>query len=151
MYLFLLKYFSCPGYASNTLYLHYSKMCFKDCSNISQNSCTSDNTTIHLTPLNLLKLPDLASFLMFWINFKRNLPQILHNKEELQRHWAQIHPLSWISSPHSDTRLLDPQMYKFPQVYKTSLKCIKINHNCINHPQMYKFDHICINRVPTNV
>ena len=34
--------------------------------------------------------------------------------------------------------VLDPQMYKFPQVYKTSLKCIKINHNCINHPQMYK-------------
>ena len=34
--------------------------------------------------------------------------------------------------------LLDPQMYKFPQVYKSSLKCIKINHNCIKHPQMYK-------------
>ena len=56
-------------------------MCFEDCSNVSQNSCTSDNTTIHLTPLNLLKLPDMASFLMFWINFKRNLPHILHNKE----------------------------------------------------------------------
>ena len=28
--------------------------------------------------------------------------------------------------------------YKFPQMYKTtSLKCIKINHDCINHPQRY--------------
>ena len=34
--------------------------------------------------------------------------------------------------------LLDPEMYKFPQMFKTSLKCIKINHNCINRPQMYK-------------
>ena len=34
--------------------------------------------------------------------------------------------------------VFDPQMYKFPQTYKTSLKCIKS-------------DHICINRVPTNV
>ena len=34
--------------------------------------------------------------------------------------------------------LLDPQMYKILQTYKTFLKCIKINHNCINHPQMYK-------------
>ena len=34
--------------------------------------------------------------------------------------------------------LLDPQMYEFSQVYKTSLKCINTKHNCINHPQMYK-------------
>ena len=34
--------------------------------------------------------------------------------------------------------MLDAQMYKFPQMYKTSLKRIKINHNCKNHPQMYK-------------
>ena len=34
--------------------------------------------------------------------------------------------------------MIDPQLYKFPKMYKTSLKCIQINHNCINHHQMYK-------------
>ena len=34
--------------------------------------------------------------------------------------------------------LLDPQLYKIPQLYKTSLKCIKINHICINNPQAFK-------------
>ena len=54
--------------------------------------------------------------------------------------------------------LLDPQMYKFPQTYKTFLKCVKINRNCINHPQMYKnWPHLykqgtnkCINYIDHN-
>ena len=29
------------------------------------------------------------------------------------------------------------QMYKISQMYKTSLKSINSNHNCLNHPQMY--------------
>ena len=31
------------------------------------------------------------------------------------------------------------------------LKCIKINHSFIDHPQMQQIDHICINKVLTNV
>ena len=54
--------------------------------------------------------------------------------------------------------LLEPQMYKFQQTYKTFLKCIKINRNCINHPQMYKnWPHMhkqgtdkCINKIDHN-
>ena len=49
-------------------------------------------------------------------------------------------------------------MYKFPQAYKTSLKCIKINRNCINHPQVYNnWPHLykqgtnqCINEIDRN-
>ena len=58
----------------------------------------------------------------------------------------------------------DPQMYKFSQMYKflqmnqTYLKCIKINHNCINNPQLYKnWPHLykqgadkCINEIDDN-
>ena len=54
--------------------------------------------------------------------------------------------------------LLDPQMYNIKQMYKTSLKYVEINHNCVNHPQMYKnWPHLykqgtdkCINEIDLN-
>ena len=80
----------------------------------------------------------------------------------LERHWHHKRNLAILRSPRhalyatTHLSLLDPQMYKISQIYKCSLT-IKIINNCINHPQMYKkvttitlkcikINHKCINR-----
>ena len=61
----------------------------------------------------------------------------------LERHWHHKRNLTILRLPRhalyatTHLSLLDPQMYKISQTYKTSLT-IKINHNCINNSQMYK-------------
>ena len=44
----------------------------------------------------------------------------------------------WDETCDREIRVLDPQMYKFPQMYKTSLKCLKITLKCIKIDHMYK-------------
>ena len=66
---------------------------------------------------------------IWWNNRRGGVTSSLYNDFTLR--WG-----TWYSS--LKILMLDPQKYKFPQMYKTSLKCKKINHNYINYRQMYK-------------
>ena len=71
---------------------------------------------------------------LFLYVFMESLILLWNDKVVINKYWNifAVYVLWFFLTNRLGSKLLDPQMYKFPQMYKTSLKCKK------NQPQLYE-------------